>query len=350
MTDALTGLNSRHELHIELAAYAARADSAHPLTLLLLKIRDWDLWRHHVTPLATDRLLQVTGTVLQKVAPADAFLARWSDCVFGLLLPNCPQWCGEDIGEALRVEAQQAVLPAILSCQGLGLDLVYGCGTIPPEEVNLLGLAAEEMLAQAEGGVFRSLLPRSPWENLDSMAVEAYIRLAESFLAHGYPYLRRHGMMTAAYCQKVGQALEFSQNQLAELNLAAAFGDLCMAEAAGSALDKPGCLTYGEFRRMARHPVFAADLCRTLKMSRGVVDTVLYHHEALDGSGYPEALQGEEIPLSASLLGCCGAFAAMQLPRPYRPARPLDEAKNVLIRLADVRWPAKVVQALLDVV
>ena len=117
-----------------------------------------------------------------------------------------------------------------------------------------------------------------------------------------------------------------------------------MKEAAGACLEKPGCLTYGEFRRVARHPVFSAELCRSLGLPEGVRETVLCHHEAWDGSGYPEGRKGEEIPLSAAILSACGAFSAMLLPRPYRPARKLYAARAVLSQGAGRRWPASVVR------
>ena len=53
---------------------------------------------------------------------------------FAMLLPECTLWCAEDVGEALRVEAQQAALPSIFAYHGLGLDLVYGAACLPPSD------------------------------------------------------------------------------------------------------------------------------------------------------------------------------------------------------------------------
>ncbi|MDO4731912.1 MAG: HD domain-containing phosphohydrolase, partial [Bacillota bacterium] len=179
-------------------------------------------------------------------------------------------------------------------------------------------------------------------------AAEACLRLAESYLLHGDPYLKRHGRMTGGYARQVGEKLGLSPEQLEELEIAAAFADISMKEAAGGCLEKPGCLSFGEYRRVSRHPIFAAELCRSLSLSAGICETVLCHHEALDGSGYPEGRQGEEIPLSASILGACGAFSAMLLPRPYRPARKLYAARAALSRGAGQRWPAAVVRELIS--
>lgn len=344
MSDLLTGLHSRHQLHIEMLSLAARANAARPLALLLLEVRDFDLWQRQLTPLAGDKLIQAVGEILNRAAPDGAYLARWNNACFAMLLPECPLWCAEDVGEALRVEAQQAALPSIFAYHGLGLDLVYGAACLPPSDTANLTLAAEEQLDRAKGGPLSRLLVRPDGVHLQEGAAEAYVRLAESYLIHGDPYLKRHGRMTSGYAQQVGRRLGFSAEQLEELAIAAAFSDIAMKEAAGACLEKPGCLTYGEFRRVARHPVFSAELCRALGLPEGVRETVLCHHESWDGSGYPEGRKGEEIPLSAAILSACGAFAAMLLPRPYRPARKLYAARAILSQGAGRKWPAPVVR------
>lgn len=341
MSDLLTGLHSRHQLHIELLSQAARANEARPLALLLLEVRDFALWQRRLTPLAGDQLLRTVGTVLGRAAPEGAFLARWDNACFAMLLPDCALWCAEDVAEALRVEVQQAAFsgPAVYP----GLDLVYGAACQPPEDQNSLPGAAEERLERAKGGPLARLL-RPDGLHPAADAAQAYLRLAESYLVHGDPYLKRHGRMTAGYAQQVGRKLGFSPEQLEELALAAAFADIAMPEAAGACLEKPGCLTYGEFRRVARHPLFANALCRTLGLPEAVREAVVCHHEAWDGSGYPAGRQGEETPLAAYVLGACGAYAAMLLPRPYRPALRLYAVRAAIAQSAGTRWPARVVR------
>lgn len=346
MSDMLTGLDTRHYLHLALPEYAARAAAHCPLSLLLLQVRDFPLWQGQLTPLAADRLLSVAGNVLERHLPAEALAARWDNASFALLVPNCPAWQADEIGETLRHALRHTPLPAILTGQNLEPDFNYGAASLPPHEPGALIREAEEQLARAEGGVFTRLLRREQ-TSVDQAAAEVYIHLAESFLAHGDAYLRRHGQMTVGYALTVGRRLGMDSGQLAELALAAAFADLAMPEAAGAALNKPGALTLSEFNRIKKHPLFAARLCRGLHLSEGVISSVLYHHEAVDGSGYPEALRGAAIPLAASVLGACGAYAAMLLPRPYRPARKRYQAKAEIAEAAGRLWPAACVREIL---
>jgi putative nucleotidyltransferase with HDIG domain len=87
-------------------------------------------------------------------------------------------------------------------------------------------------------------------------------------------------------------------------------------------LSKPGPLTPAEWQVMRRHPQTGARVVRPLGLSPTVVDVVLYHHERWDGTGYPERLHGDEIPLVARIFSVCDALEAMTATRPYRRALP----------------------------
>ena len=86
------------------------------------------------------------------------------------------------------------------------------------------------------------------------------------------------------------------------------------------------------------------ETAQSLELPRGVSETVRFHHERLDGSGYPDGLRGSEIPLSASILSACGTYAAMLLPRPYRPARKPYRARAEMSAGVGSAWPRDVVR------
>lgn len=342
MTDLLTGLYSRHQLHIALPELAAIARPARPLTLLLLKLRDFGLWQRRLTPLAADHLLKTAAGIIQKMAPPSALAARWNDAIFALLLPDTLIWQAEALAEELREAAAAAQLSAIFDYQGVRLDFNYGAAATPPVDHNRLPAAAEEQLRYSEGGVFAELMLSSP-PLPDPPTLNAYIHLASRYLAAGDPYLRRHGQMTASYALEIARRLKFSQTQQNELRIAAALADIAMAESAGSALQKPGALTLAEYRRIQRHPLLAAQLCRSLGLSENIANTVRHHHEHVDGSGYPDGLSGSAIPFTAAILGAASSFAAMLLPRPYRPAKKLFAARA---SLKNEYWPQPVLEQL----
>lgn len=323
MTDLLTGLDSRHQLHLRLPELAAGSSMAAPLSLLLLKIRDFSLWQCHLTPLAADRLLRLTAELLREHCPAQAVAARWGGATFALALPNCPYWQAEDLAETIRLAAGKAELPAIFNYEGQSLDFHYGCDTLPPADIWQLSASAEAALKRDEGGVFAAL------EGAAGLSVDTgvLLKLARGYLTQSGPYLPRLATLTCSLAVAAGRRLGLGEEDLNDLELSAAFADIALSEVAGLAIDKPGPLREQEWRRIQRHSFFASRLAVNLGLRRQVAEALLYHHERYDGLGYPEGLRGADIPPAAAILHAATVYASLLLPRPYRPARRVYAAR-----------------------
>ena len=95
-------------------------------------------------------------------------------------------------------------------------------------------------------------------------------------------------------------------------------------------LHKPGPLTDDEFRVMREHPEIGERICDPLRMSRDFTPIIRHHHERWDGTGYPDGLAGEQIPLGARIVALADAFDAIVRGRPYRAARTVEEAFDEL--------------------
>jgi ribonuclease P protein subunit RPR2 len=111
-----------------------------------------------------------------------------------------------------------------------------------------------------------------------------------------------------------------------------------------SVLNKPGPLTAAEWRVMRTHPVIGYQLVAAIPFLRAAGQVVRYHHEAFDGSGYPEGLRGEEIPLVARAFSVVDAFDAMTADRPYRAALSVDQAVSELERMSGTQFDPEVVR------
>jgi putative nucleotidyltransferase with HDIG domain len=95
-------------------------------------------------------------------------------------------------------------------------------------------------------------------------------------------------------------------------------------------LNKPGPLTASEFERMKVHAAVGADILKNIDFPYPVEPIVRYHHEAWDGSGYPEKLKGSEIPLGARILSVVDCYDALTSDRPYRPRMSRQQAEQIL--------------------
>src|SRR5690606_27302262 len=101
---------------------------------------------------------------------------------------------------------------------------------------------------------------------------------------------------------------------------------------------KRGPLTEAEFARVREHPVIGDRLCGNLRVLQRVRTIVRHHHERLDGSGYPDGLAGDDIPLLAQIIGVVDVYDAMTTDRPYRDARTPAEALAELEREVEIGW------------
>jgi len=139
-------------------------------------------------------------------------------------------------------------------------------------------------------------------------------------------YTKGHCERLAQYATCVGNELGLSRDQLAALNRGAYLHDIGKIGIADSVLLKQSALSRAEFAIMREHAVIGERLCGSLQSLRLVRPIIRHHHERLDGSGYPDGLRGDDIPLLAQIVGIVDAYDAMTTTRPYRPAGPAEHA------------------------
>jgi len=148
-------------------------------------------------------------------------------------------------------------------------------------------------------------------------------------------YTRGHSERVAVISRWIGERLAeaepFDEEQIHRLYLAGLLHDIGKIGVDESVLRKNGKLTAEEWHCIQRHPAIGAGILRGIKQMRDIVPGVLCHHERMDGRGYPKGLQGDEIPLSARIIGLADSFDAMTSKRVYRNAMTVEDA------LAEVR-------------
>ena len=156
-----------------------------------------------------------------------------------------------------------------------------------------------------------------------------------------------HSRRVATYAQRLARYLGWSRRKAHDLALAALVHDLGKTWIANDILNKSGALSDDERRTMQRHPVIGARILIGCDVHPFYVETVLYHHEAWNGRGYPTGLHGEEIPLSARILAVADVYDALTSQRPYRVALSDDAAREHLLQRASINYDPTVVVAFL---
>jgi diguanylate cyclase (GGDEF)-like protein/putative nucleotidyltransferase with HDIG domain len=160
------------------------------------------------------------------------------------------------------------------------------------------------------------------------------------------PYTGGHTERVAEVALLLANELGFDEAECRAVGVGAVIHDIGKVGVPDDILLKPGRLSAGELDVIRTHPEISTYILAELELPPMVKEMVRHHHERFDGSGYPDGLVGEEIPLAARVLAVADALDAMTSDRPYRPGRPIDEARDEIKRQAGVQFCPRVVNAL----
>lgn len=144
------------------------------------------------------------------------------------------------------------------------------------------------------------------------------------------PYTREHSDRTAKIARIVCERLGLSGQEADRVALGARLHDIGKVAVPDCILDKPGPLTVEEYEVMKEHPGRGAELCRNIHCLERVVPMIRWHHENLDGTGYPDGLRGDELPLDARIVRVADYWDAVTSRRSYRDPMSEDQAIAVI--------------------
>jgi putative nucleotidyltransferase with HDIG domain len=156
----------------------------------------------------------------------------------------------------------------------------------------------------------------------------------------------KHLLRVRVYVAEMGKRMGLDEPIMQALLIASYLHDIGKLAVPEYIINKPGKLTVEEFEKMKIHPVVGADILERVRFPYPVVPIVRSHHESWDGSGYPDGLKGEQIPIGARLLTAVDCFDALASERPYRKALPLEEAMAFLKARAGIQFDPQIVELL----
>lgn len=189
--------------------------------------------------------------------------------------------------------------------------------------------------------------PASRWEALNRvqaiLQLKSYIdKQAESVLLSLARSIESKDALTAGHSERIAeyavqlaQVLDSREAELEVLRVASLVHDIGKVAVPDSILLKPGRLSPEEIPIMRQHPVVGEAICAPLKSFRNVLPVIRHHHERMDGSGYPDGLSGDSIPLPARILQVADIYDALTTDRPYRKALSPECALAVMKQEAD---------------
>lgn len=267
-------------------------------------------------------LLEDQGYKVVCASDGDEALDCFSGVPFDVALLDVmmPRRTGFSVCRAVKTDARTRLVPVVLVT---GLDNVEDrvqgieCGA---DDFLSKPINEQELLARV-----RSLVKLKQFTDELESSETVLFTLARSIEAKD-PYTEGHYERLSKYSVSLARRLSLPENDQVSLRLAGIVHDIGKIAVPDQILCKPGPLTPEERKIMEQHPVTGERICSPLKLFRGVLPIIRHHHERLDGSGYPDGLKGDEIPLTARILTAVDIYDALTTDRPYRKAFSRDQA------------------------
>lgn len=158
-----------------------------------------------------------------------------------------------------------------------------------------------------------------------------------------------HSQRVCRYSLEIARALGWQDKQLGTLARGAYLHDIGKLGVPDGILLKPGPLTPEERKIMQRHAQIGFDLVKDIPFLADATDVVLMHHERFDGTGYPQGLKGEQIPLSARIFAIADTLDAVTSERPYQRASSFESAREIIRRLSGTAFDPQIVNVFLSI-
>ncbi len=381
--DALTGLYNYKKFQEELNSEIQKTAPDSSLALCIIDIANISMINNELGHAKGDSVIKEVAQKLKKNKRNTDILGRYAGDKIGVIMPNT----NEDSAKYLCEFLLYALSCTMFDTLG---QLQFSCGiSIYPNSASKqekLTILAEQALYIAkskrnDSGVSKIISP-SDYNFWDDEALKCFAQVigkkhssialnieeelikqfhSETILSNEHlldvvsslvntidakdTYTKGHSAAVSRYSEALARAINLPSSEVERIKLGALLHDIGKIGIPEQVLRKPTMLNDEEWEIMKQHPLIGADkVLKPNKALNDLIPIVKYHHEHIDGSGYPYGLKGDEIPLSARIVAIADAYHALISDRPYRKGLSVNKACEILKMGANVQWDKELVR------
>jgi diguanylate cyclase (GGDEF)-like protein/putative nucleotidyltransferase with HDIG domain len=343
-TDARTGLLTVGAFHGDaeaVLAHAARTEQ--PASLALVDIDHFRSLNARRGQAAGDAALRAVAIRLKAVTRVSDVLGRTGADEVAVLMPGTPLTGARACCERLIAGLEGADIPRAGFITVSAGVASHGDGTTVEALLAAAGRGLDR--ARADGGACAAIRPAD--DGIDPFCAQAHVidALVTALLERDR-YTGEHSASVVELAKSVAAGLGLDDVEVERVGHAALLHDIGKVGVPDRILHKTGPLAGEEWELMREHPVIGERILRAIPGMGGVARIVRHEHEWFDGSGYPDGLRGEAIPLGSRIILACDAYHAMTSDRSYRGAMEHADAIAELVRCAGSQFDPRVVSAL----
>ncbi len=361
VTDGLTGLYNQRYFYSRLEEELERSSrSGQPVSVIFCDLDGFkgfnDINGHSLGDVA---LKDVAGIITESKRAVD-IAARYGGEEFALILPETDSSGAQIIAHRIRRRIAGFSFEARGESSSM-LTTSIGVAGSPAD-----GKTASELVEKADWAMYfskrqggnrvtlfheeadaykHSTLEDMVREELHLAAVQAIAASVEK----NNTYNRQHSESVARLASSIAAAMEMEDEEVHRIRVAGLLHDVGLVAVPAEIINKRGSLTDEEWRRVKQHPEVGETILKHIASLESFLPAVRHHHEHYDGAGYPDGLNGEEIPLGARIIAVADAFQAMTCDRPYREALSVEQALAELQVRAGTQFDPRVVEAFIDI-
>jgi diguanylate cyclase (GGDEF)-like protein/PAS domain S-box-containing protein len=331
--DSLTGLYNRAYFEEELERY--NFPRYYPLSIVMLDVNGLKVINDTFGHSEGDRLLQHLSQVLTSVSRQGDILARIGGDEFAILLPSTTSEEAHNFCERIKKACQQDKIKPIYLRPNISLGHTTQEGEY--KDINSL-------LKKADRNMYQDKLFNG--KSREKHFLEAF----RIVLAERDPHTHLHAQRLQELALSLGKRVGLSEYQLGNLKLLALLHDIGKIGIPDSILFKTYILTLSEWKKMREHSRIGYRMAKNIPDFAPIAQEILYHHEHWDGTGYPDGLKGEKIPLLSRIISIVDAYDVMQSRRPYKGPISKTKALKEIKKCAGTQFDPQLVEIFLKIV